>query len=123
MKKKLLSLLLIILFTGYISAEITTTRKKIELKVEKKIDHRSAIVNNPIQASIYNSVVEIHSEYYISNLIISIINTETGEIIYYNQHTDNLFNIDLSEQNIDTEYLILISIEDNLLIKGEFTLN
>ena len=122
MKKKLLSLLLIILFTGYISAEITTTRKKIELKVEKKIDHRSAIVNNPIQASIYNSVVEIHSEYYISNLIISIINTETGEIIYYNQHTDNLFNIDLSEQ-IDTEYLILISIEDNLLIKGEFTLN
>lgn len=123
MKKKLLSLLLIILFTGYISAEITTTRKKIELKVEKKIDHRSAIVNNPIQASIYNSVVEIHSEYYINNLIISIINTETGEIIYYNQHTDNLFNIDLSEQNIDTEYLILISIEDNLLIKGEFTLN
>ena len=80
-------------------------------------------MNNPIQASIYNSVVEIHSEYYISNLIISIINTETGEIIYYNQHTDNLFNIDLSEQNIDTEYLILISIEDNLLIKGEFTLN
>ena len=58
-------------------------------------------------------------------MIISIINRNTREPIYSNQLEElhSSFYIDLSGQELNSQYIVMISIEGYIFIEGEFTLN
>lgn len=126
MEKKTIAFLLIILITGYAFATSMATRKQIALKIERKIVHRS---NNsdydcPISAFIEDNILNIDFEESINALSIYIINRNTGETIYNTQMEKSYsLYIDLSEQDYNAQYSIIISAENFMLIKGEFTLN
>lgn len=125
MEKKTIVFLFIIIFTGYAYATSMATRKQIELKIEKKIGHRSSNNDSPIRVFIEGSLLNIDTEAPISNMIISIINRDTGETIYNNQLKEPhpSFYIDLSGQELNSQYAIMVSIESYMFIEGEFTLN
>lgn len=125
MEKKTIAFLLIILVTGYAFATSMATRKQIALKIERKIVHRS---NNsdycPISAFIEDYILNIDIEEPVNDMCIHIINRNTGETIYNNQMKKSYsLYIDLSKQDYNAQYSIIISTEDFMLIKGEFTLN
>lgn len=125
MKKKTIVFLFIIFFAGCAFATSMATRKQIELKIEKKIEHRSSSYDSPIRAFIEGSLLNIDTETPIGNMIISIINRNTREPIYSNQLEElhSSFYIDLSGQELNSQYIVMISIEGYIFIEGEFTLN
>ena len=125
MKKKTIVFLFIIFFTGCAFATSMATRKQIELKIEKKIEHRSSSYDSPIRVFIEGSLLNIDTETPIGNMIISIINRNTREPIYSNQLEEphSSFYIELSGQELNSQYIVMISIEGYIFIEGEFTLN
>lgn len=124
MAKKLFYLVLFALLSLHSFAAAPFTRREIKMHVEKKIDHRSATIKCPVQAFINGSIVEINMDYPIDNLSVSIVDIATNEIIYYNaQTTAEALTIDLSGKDCESQYVIVLSATNNLIIQGEFTLN
>lgn len=94
------------------------------MKVRQKIEHRSTNHPKPVQVHVSNSLLEIEFEYPPKDATITITNTETGEIIYYEKITslEKSRLIDLFKEDKNTEYILEISTH-TWLTTGVFTID
>ena len=124
MAKKSFTLLGFIILAMYTFAMPFYTRKEIKLHVEKKMEHRSATISNPLQAFIVNFQLEINVDAPIKDLTVLITDTTTGETTHHqvNDHS-RVFIVDLSNLDPNGQYMIAFYASNNLISTGEFTLN
>ena len=81
------------------------------LKVRVKIEHRSANLPSPVQAYVNNSLLEIEFEHPSNDVTILIINSTTGETVYYEKTTsfEKIKFINLDKHYKTTEYTLKVS--------------
>lgn len=95
MKRNLLLFSLMVICSNLIFAMPLDTRKQIKMKVRVKIEHRSANLPSPVQAYVNNSLLEIEFEHPSNDVTILIINSTTGETVYYEKTTSKTVSIPL----------------------------
>lgn len=124
MKRNLFLFTLMILCSNFIFSMPSDTRRQIRMKVRQKIEHRSTNHPKPVQVHVSNSLLEIEFEYPPKDATITITNTETGEIIYYEKITslEKSRLIDLFKEDKNTEYILEISTH-TWLTTGVFTID
>ena len=105
MKRNLLLFSLMVICSNLIFAMPLDTRKQIKMKVRVKIEHRSA------QAYVNNSLLEIEFEHPSNDVTILIINSTTGETVYYEKTTsfEKIKFINLDKHYKTTEYTLKVS--------------
>lgn len=124
MAKKLFFLATIILLSMHSFAAPMFTRREIKMHVEKRIEHRSATIENPVQAFINGSLLELEINCPINNLSVSIIDITTGETVYSDiQIETKTLTIDFSGRESQSQYIIQVAVANKLITQGEFTLN
>ncbi|UYU63885.1 DUF3244 domain-containing protein, partial [Bacteroides thetaiotaomicron] len=111
MKRNLLLFSLMVICSNLIFAMPLDTRKQIKMKVRVKIEHRSANLPSPIQAYVNNSLLEIEFEHPSNDVTILIINSTTGETVYYEKTTsfEKIKFINLDKHYKTTEYTLKVS--------------
>lgn len=119
MKKYLFMFLLLALPISLIIANPTDSRRMIQLKVKKKVVHRSIEVS-PVDAFVTGSLLEISFNCPFKEATITVLNNKTGEQVYYTQTRDNLVIIDLQEYEGNTEYSLNLLLDQSTFINGEF---
>ena len=85
--------------------------EQIKMKVRVKIEHRSANLPSPVQAYVNNSLLEIEFEHPSNDVTILIINSTTGETVYYEKTTsfEKIKFINLDKHYKTTEYTLKVS--------------
>ena len=111
MKRNLLLFSLMVICSNLIFAMPLDTRKQIKMKVRVKIEHRSANLPSPVQANVNNSLLEIEFEHPSKDVTILIINSTTGETVYYEKTTsfEKIKFINLDKHYKTTEYTLKVS--------------
>ena len=111
MKRNLLLFSLMVICSNLIFAMPLDTRKQIKMKVRVKIEHRSANLPSPVQAYVNNSLLEIEFEHPSNDVTILIINSTTGETVYYEKTTsfEKIKFINLDKHYKTTEYTLKVS--------------
>ena len=109
MKRNLLLFSLMVICSNLIFAMPLDTRKQIKMKVRVKIEHRSANLPSPVQAYVNNSLLEIEFEHPSNDVTILIINSTTGETVYYEKTTSFEKFINLDKHYKTTEYTLKVS--------------
>ena len=109
MKRNLLLFSLMVICSNLIFAMPLDTRKQIKMKVRVKIEHRSANLPSPVQAYVNNSLIEF--EHPSNDVTILIINSTTGETVYYEKTTsfEKIKFINLDKHYKTTEYTLKVS--------------
>ena len=111
MKRNLLLFSLMVICSNLIFAMPLDTRKQIKMKVRVKIEHRSANLPSPVQAYVNNSLLEIEFEHPSNDVTILIINSTTGETVYYEKTTsfEKIKFINLDKHYKTTEYTLKVT--------------
>ena len=78
---------------------------------QSKIEHRSENLPSPVQAYVNNSLLEIEFEHPSNDVTILIINSTTGETVYYEKTTsfEKIKFINLDKHYKTTEYTLKVS--------------
>ena len=111
MKRNLLLFTFMALCSSFIFSMPSDTRRQIKMKVRVKIEHRSANLPSPVQAYVNNSLLEIEFEHPSNDVTILIINSTTGETVYYEKTTsfEKIKFINLDKHYKTTEYTLKVS--------------
>lgn len=121
MKKRFFISLLLAIIASNLLANPTDTRRMIDLKVKKKMEHRS-IIHPTTEAFITGSLLEIRFNSPFNEAIISVSDNNTGEKVCYKEiKNEEVIIIYLYGDNNETEYLLDIQIDDNTFINGKFS--
>lgn len=121
MKKYLLMFLLLVFPISIIFANPTDSRRMIQLKVKKKVVHRSIEIS-PADAFVTGALLEISFNTPFKEATISIVNNQTGEQVYCTTTNEPYIIIDLHENKNSAEYSLTILIDKDASVSGEFEL-
>jgi len=97
------------LFKSYLCNAIRY--KKTNQDEGQSKEHRSANLPSPVQAYVNNSLLEIEFEHPSNDVTILIINSTTGETVYYEKTTsfEKIKFINLDKHYKTTEYTLKVS--------------
>ena len=111
MKRNLLLFTFMALCSSFIFSMPSDTRRQIKMKVRQPIEHRSTNHLDPVQAYVNNSLLEIEFEHPSNDVTILIINSTTGETVYYEKTTsfEKIKFINLDKHYKTTEYTLKVS--------------
>ena len=111
MKRNLLLFTFMALCSSFIFSMPSDTRRQIKMKVRQPIEHRSTNHLDPVRVYINNSLLEIEFEHPSNDVTILIINSTTGETVYYEKTTsfEKIKFINLDKHYKTTEYTLKVS--------------
>lgn len=111
------------IYSNFIFATSLDTRQQIKMKVRPRIEDRSIPPACPIQVYINSSILEVCLESPLDEIAISLINSETGAIVYQEiiLNSEKLIFLNLDQISRNEEYRIEIS-TNKWLITGLFIL-